>query len=103
VSTWLADPHIQTICTCLLAVAGSISTYLKSRATSKTVARVELNVNGRMSTLLARVDQLTAALTAVNAEVPESPSVIVDPHPAGDIIIKNAVAKKEDGHLCGES
>lgn len=101
-ANWLADPHIQTICTCLLAVLGSVTTYLKSRGVGKTVARVELNVNGRMSALLARVDQLTAALNAVNADIPDSPKVVVDEHPTGDIIIKNIEKDKED-HQCGES
>jgi hypothetical protein len=98
---WLSDPHAQTIATGLLAVLGSLFSYLKSRSAKAIIQRVELNVNGRMTTLMARVDQLTAALTAVNAEVPVSPAVIVDPHPSGDIVIKNGAAKEE--HSCGES
>lgn len=89
---WLSDPHVQTVVGLLVTVFTVGGTYLKQRAAAKVIARVELNVNGRMSALIARVDQLTAALTAVNAEVPTSPHVLVDPAPTGDIvIIKNAM------------
>lgn len=95
-SAWLSDPHVQTVIGLLIAVVSTTGTYIKQRAAGRTMARVELNVNGRMSALIARVDQLTAALTAVNADVPTSPHVLVDPAPTGDIIvIKNALKENE--------
>lgn len=56
----------------LIAIAAVVTAILNSRV-ARTVGQIHILVNSRMTSVLNRVDQLTAALDRADIDVPPDP------------------------------
>jgi hypothetical protein len=73
VSVFLSDPHVQTILSGLATLIVSGAAYLKSRSHDGVLSTIKLYVNGRVSSLEARNEQLIKILNEKNIPIPDAP------------------------------
>jgi len=64
---------VLTFGTALLAFLASVRNSRKLDSQRGTLDQIQISVNGRVDTLLARIEQLTATLTAAGEDVPPTP------------------------------
>lgn len=64
---------IGAVALAFVMILGRRETVAKVAQVGASVARIEVSVNGNMTTMSERVAQLTAALTRANVDVPVPP------------------------------
>ena len=65
--------YIATTITAVLVLISSIRNGRLAKQGNEGIGKVEILVNGKMTALMERVEQLTAALEGSDTEVPDPP------------------------------